>query len=293
MTKIKKLKENLLPEITRTIDELLCAKEQAGRSPHTIKNLEWVLVSFFIESGKKLEDITPEDILCWIDKRYSKKQTSTRNQRLSMLSSFFKYCVAKEYIGKLPLKKTWRRTLPPPTPKCLDEIAVSKLRVTSENMPLRDRLIITLLESTGIRRAELQGLNLNKIDLEQRIAVIIGKGNRKREIDFTEKATFLLDQYIAQRKSKEEALLVNNKGTRLSDRSIYNIVARAGKTAALGETLHPHKIRHTYASVLLANGADLPFVAEALGHRSVNTAKRYGRIPTKEMLMVYDRAMGL
>lgn len=149
---------------------------------------------------------------------------------------------------------------------------------------------MTLFLSSGCRLSELSGLDVADIDLENKTAVVLGKGSRIRRIHFSKECAFVLRQYLAQHPG-HGPLFLNCRGNRLGNTGIFKIVKRIGRMANLPDDLSPHKLRHTFATNLLARGADLQFIATELGHSNLNVTQRYTRIPNEDLIMEYRRAM--
>jgi integrase/recombinase XerC len=216
-------------------------------------------------------------------------------RKLAGLRSFFRYLCRE---GRLPanparLVATPRRarTIPP----VLDEREVeSLLDVPGASLQaVRGRAILELLYATGIRCAELVSLDVAAVDLEARVVRVVGKGRKERLVLFGEKARLALREWLAERArrpSRTDALFVNARGGRLSDRSVRALLARRVRQVALARRCSPHTLRHSFATHLLTRGADLRTIQELLGHASLSTTQRYTHVDTRHMLEVYRKA---
>jgi site-specific recombinase XerD len=156
----------------------------------------------------------------------------------------------------------------------------------------RNRAILELLYATGIRCAELVGLDLGEVDLEARMVRVLGKGRKERIVPFGSRALEALRAYLPARTRlppRCEALFLNNNGGRLTDRSIRNIVRDRVRQLALAEGVSPHALRHSFATHLLARGADLRSIQELLGHASLTTTQRYAHLDTHHLLDIYRK----
>ncbi len=233
----------------------------------------------------------------------SEKNVSNRSlaRFLSALSSFQRFLLqkpdTKKYIFKLPTMK-YRTRIPDFVPQA--ELG----RLFEHTNPRedkrhygywRDYIMVALLYATGIRREELAGIKLSDIDLAAGTITVLGKGNKVRVVPVGERTVKDLRRYLqfreefaAQRKTGSPSLLLNRYGDSLSVRSVDRIV----KKFALGEgtTLTPHTLRHSFATHLLENGADLMLIKEILGHSSLSTTQKYTHITAESMKKAYKLA---
>jgi integrase/recombinase XerC len=160
----------------------------------------------------------------------------------------------------------------------------------------RDRAILELLYATGIRVGELVGLNGRDLKLPSRTARVRGKGRVERDSPLTEPSVRALETYFDQRSragrpiEPNGAVFLNARGGRLSDRSVRRILERWIQSAAIARRVSPHTLRHTFATHLLAGGADLRAIQELLGHKSLSTTQKYTHIGIERLMEVYDRA---
>jgi integrase/recombinase XerC len=163
----------------------------------------------------------------------------------------------------------------------------------------RDRAILEMLYSSGLRVSELTGLNLADIDRAQEILHIRGKGRKERIVPFGSKALHALDAYLPVRamimqktrvRSDYEAVFLSSFGRRIATRSVQRIVGKYVREAGLNWNLHPHSFRHAFATHLLADGADLRSIQELLGHSSLSTTQKYTHATIRQLMEVYDKA---
>jgi integrase/recombinase XerC len=158
--------------------------------------------------------------------------------------------------------------------------------------PLRDLGIFELLYGCGLRVSELAGLNVHDVDRQEGWLLVRGKGRKERQVPLPSKAKEALEAYLAVRSPKEgeRAVFLNGRGTRLSDRSIRSIVKLYATLLTGDSSLHPHTLRHAYATHLLSEGADLRAIQELLGHARLSTTQRYTRVSITDLMRVYDNA---
>ena len=155
-----------------------------------------------------------------------------------------------------------------------------------------DLALIEMTYSSGLRLAELVGIHRGDLDRGARVLRVRGKGRKERQVPFGAPAAEAIDRYLETRtpKPEERALLLNRWGTRLSDRGARNVVKLYARLLAGDSSIHPHTLRHAFATHLLAEGADLRAIQELLGHARLATTQKYTQVSLTELLAVYDRA---
>lgn len=275
------------------LNEYLQSLIVENRSKQTIKCYRYFLERFFREQEKSYSSLNSDEIREWFNKNTLEVKEKTIRFQLSVLSSFYNYCVQEEYLEKSPIKQRWFPRLPKPIPKYLEKVEIAKVRHQSENEKLRNRVLVELILTSGCRVAEVFQLNRTDIDLENRTARVVGKGKKIRSVHFTENCLILLERYLENRDDKEHALFISTvTGKRLSIRMIQFIFNQIGEKAGLTGSLHPHRLRHTFATELLAKGADILFIADELGHSDIGTTQIYARLPKSSMVASYRRYMG-
>ena len=164
------------------------------------------------------------------------------------------------------------------------------------SFPERDRLLLELLYGCGIRNSELVGINLDDISMSNEAILIRGKGKKERYVPFGGSARQTLARYLPRRqqllatiKKSTPALLVNQRGGRLTTRSVGRIVKRIAIAKGLSPDVHPHTLRHAFGTHMLEEGADLRAIQELLGHERLATTQRYTQLSVKQMMSVYDQ----
>ena len=158
--------------------------------------------------------------------------------------------------------------------------------------PARDRLLLELLYGCGLRISEAVGLNLEDFDRGERWVRVRGKGRKERQVPYGSKAAAALEVYVESRQPETEphALFLNHRGERLSDRGARNIVKFYATYVAGDSSIHPHTLRHAFATHLLSNGADLRAIQELLGHARLSTTQKYTQVSLMDLMRVYDSA---
>ena len=163
----------------------------------------------------------------------------------------------------------------------------------------RDRAILELLYASGLRVSELAGLDLGDIDRKGQMLRVLGKGRKERVVPYGAKAQAAFEAYWPVRdgilahprtKPDPQAVFLNHLGGRLTARSVHTIVKKYVRLANVNWDLHPHSLRHAFATHLLADGADLRAIQELLGHASLSTTQRYTQASIQQLMEVYDKA---
>lgn len=223
------------------------------------------------------------------------KRTCAR--QISCLRHYFAFLNDRKYIDNNPFllfitpKKEIRY------PDVLYAEQISKLfelnKKRTDSLMLRDEAIIELLYASGIRASELVNIDLNDIDVKQRVCLILGKGNKERLVPFTEECADTLKHYIKDLRPKlmsktpqeyqQNPLFVNNNGIRLTTRGLEYILKQIETRTNYYVGLHPHILRHSFATQLLDAGADLRVIQELLGHESINATQVYTHVSTKTL----------
>ena len=275
------------------VNDFLLSLKLANRSRGTIILYRRFLEHFFSNMEHPFSSLSSESIHQWYMNHQSHVKEATLQLRLSILSSFYIFCVREELMKQSPMKSRWFPRLPQAVPKYLNKEDLAKTRRKSEMTTLRNQLLIEFMLATGCRIAEVVHLNREDIDVENRTARVVGKGKKIRHVHFTERCAVLLERYLAtSQKHTPEALFVTSTGKRLGIRIIQQMVTDLGKDAGLTTQLYPHRLRHTFATELLSKGAELSFISEELGHRDIGTTQIYARLPKQEIISLYRKYMG-
>jgi integrase/recombinase XerC len=218
---------------------------------------------------------------------------------LSGLRTFLSFLVREGHLATSPAEGISAPKAPKKLPAFLsvDEILHLLDSVRAEGiLGARDQALLELLYATGVRVSELVGLSGRDVHLASRTARIRGKGRVEREVPLTEPSARALETYLELRKAAgaflahDGPVFLNARGGRLTDRSVRRILDRWILQAALVRRVSPHKLRHTFATHLLAGGADLRGIQELLGHKSLSTTQKYTHVGIEKLMEVYDRA---
>lgn len=283
-------------------------------TPATVDSYRQDLVVFarFLEkTGRR--DVEPRAVTRVVireflaDARRRGLSQATLARRISCLRRFFDHLVEEDGLevnparrvatprvaAKLPPVKT-----PEQTNRIVDSVRHDSKRDRSPDTAVRDRLIFELLYGTGLRVSELVGLNLDDIDRRERWIRVRGKGRKEREVPYGARAGEALERYLELRAKREtpveeRGLFVHRWGgkwRRLTARSVGVIVKKYAKALDGDSQLHPHSLRHAFATHLLSEGADLRAIQELLGHASLSTTQRYTQLSIENLMKVYDKA---
>ncbi|KAA1292514.1 MAG: tyrosine recombinase XerC [SAR202 cluster bacterium] len=275
----------------------LYLEENYNLSMYTLRNKKNDIDKFInfmsINNNKNLSLDLLRKFLSESNEIYSKKSIL---RIISNLKSFFDYLVKNSFLEN----NLFNEINNPKIEKNLPNIATIKeidklIDIISESNKLgtRDRAIIELIYSAGLRVSEAQSINLEDIDFEINQAIIFGKGKKYRSVIFGDKTKIVLRNYAKKRNpinEKTKAFFLNNKGERLSIRTIQHIVKKHMKAAGLNPDFHTHTLRHSFATHLMDGGADLRVVQELLGHSSPKTTEIYTHISVEKSREIYTKA---
>jgi integrase/recombinase XerC len=266
------------------------------------------------------------EFVAWLYDR--KLQKSTIARKLAALRTFFKFCVREKFVKQNPARLVSTPKLPRRIPRIqtaeeinnfLDNLpggsnalkpkprgskpsqqksAGKSDQRTDKLVPRRDRAIFELLYASGLRVSELVGLSLGDLDKTGQMLRVLGKGRKERVVPYGAKAQAAFDDYwpirheilAAAAKPEAEAVFLNWRGGRLTDRAVRYIVKKYCTLANVDWDLHPHSLRHAFATHLLNDGADLRAIQELLGHVSLSTTQRYTQASIEQLMAVYDKS---
>lgn len=278
---------------------------EKNASPYTVKNYRHEIRQFFdflkeqgIDSWGGVDRYILRRYLAWLQAEGYVKASITR--RISELRSFCRYLVREDVLDANPIRVISSPKVPKRLPDYLDLHQVEALLAAPDATApqgQRDRAILEVLYASGLRVSELVSLNLSNLDLRHGELRVWGKGAKERLALLGKPACRALTRYIEDGRSKlikedraTSALFLNRLGSRLSTRSVSNILDKYAKLAGLERRVTPHVIRHTFATHLLDGGADLRTVQELLGHASLSTTQIYTHVSQARAKEVYRKA---
>ncbi len=284
----------------KILDFLKCLKNEKNYSKYTIINYGKDLKLFekFLEE-EKISDIKKIDykiIRQYLSFLYDfdyENKTIARN--LSTIRSFFKYLMKENIIKNNPMTLIENPKLDKKLPKVLNSIEVDDiLNIPDNETPLgqRDSLILELIYSTGIRVSELVNIKIQDIDFNDKKIIITGKGNKERIVLFGNVLLKKLNLYLNDGRKKLiknsiDYLVLNSQGNKITSRGVELIIDKILKKGGITYKISPHTLRHTFATHMLNNGADLKTVQELLGHESLSTTQIYTHVSNERLRTVY------
>lgn len=295
--------EPVLPELARGF--LAFLEVEKGYSPATVAAYASDLAQFEVHLARRGRSlaacgaITREDATAFLAELHRQRQKkSSMARKLSTLRSFFRYLLRHQFLKKSPLAglRNPRQEQRQPRALNVDEaVAVMEARTQLTHIDLRDLALAELLYGSGLRVSEALSLTVDDVRTDRGFVRVRGKGNKERLAPLSEAARDRLLDYLPERsafgpKDGEAALFLGARGGPLSRREAQRIVARLAAQAGIGQSVHPHTLRHSFASHLLQAGADLRSVQELLGHSRLSTTERYTHLDLKRIMEVYDKA---
>lgn len=304
--------------LSRWIEKFLdYLRFQRNASSHTIRNYTSDLQQFYqflilMPEGesrpepelKQIDNLTIREFLGTLYQKGNKKSSVAR--KLATIRSFMKFLSVQEAIQSNPARNVVSPKQEGRLPDFLTfDTVVNLIEApdTGDDPGKRDRAILELLYAAGIRVGELVGLNLEDISHEEGLLRVVGKGSKERIVPFGSRASESLNAYLkvrgklivkkrklqtGRRNSDGEAVFLNARGGRLTSRGVWNIVDRYVGQLAQRLKVHPHTLRHTFATHMLNAGADLRTIQEMLGHESLSTTQKYTHVSVEQLIRVYE-----
>lgn len=217
-------------------------------------------------------------------------------RNLSAIRAFYRFLLDRGVVSSNPVQGIAAPKTPRRLPRTLDVDQVQQLMDNSEDTPLalRDRAIMELMYSSGLRLSELTGLDLNSVDIADAMVTVVGKGRKTRSIPVGRHALKALEKWLKVRETlaagDETALFVSRRGTRLSNRSIQQRLRQWSLKQGMASHVYPHMLRHSFASHILESSTDLRAVQELLGHADISTTQVYTHLDFQHLARVYDKA---
>ena len=270
---------------------------QKDASIHTVRAYRKDLEEFSSYIKKGPEDIELIDVRGFIAQQIRNGlNKTTAGRRLASVRSFLRYLYREGFIKSNPAKLVSSPKTQKLLPKFLSVDDVFSLIEKPQGMGFvlaRDRAVLELLYSSGLRVSELAGLNVEDINTKEGLVKVRGKGKKERILPVGSKAVDAIKSYLVEKmllKRKDKAMFLNNRGTRLSDRGIRRVVVKYARMIGISGQIGPHTMRHTFASHLLQGGADLRVIQELLGHSSLSTTQKYTHLDITHLMDIYDKA---
>ncbi|MDP8204225.1 MAG: tyrosine recombinase [Candidatus Tenebribacter mawsonii] len=290
----------------KIIDEFVKILISRGLSEHTITaykkdllQLQKFLSRYFDDEVIDVDEITRlylRDFLRYLSDNHRNNRTLAR--KATTIKNFFQFCEKNKYISKNPASKLSIPKFEKKLPKCFSEKEMEELLnipdLTSK-FGIRNRAILELIYSSGLRISEIANSRIGQIDLAEKQIRIIGKGNKERIVPISSKAKIAIRNYMKTRdqfrsRFSDDTFFLSKSGRPLSSNEIREILSRYLNLVAKTKGYSPHTIRHSFATHLLARGADLRAVQEMLGHANLSTTEIYTHLTIKDLKKVYEQA---
>jgi integrase/recombinase XerC len=288
--------------VEKAVDQFLRSLRERNASTHTIKAYTGDLDNFAAFIGqrgwKSIDHVTIRGFLSHL---YEKGLSKTSVARaLAAVRSLYRWLAQEGVVEQNPAALVSTPKLPKKLPRVptieeMNTVLDGQMPEVAA-FPERDRLMFELLYGCGIRNSELVGISLDDIRLSAEAILIRGKGKKERYVPFGDAVKEALRAYLparqqvlGERKKTTSALLINQRGGRLTTRSVGRIVKKVAVAKGLPPDVHPHTLRHAFGTHMLEEGADLRAIQEMLGHERLSTTQRYTQLSMKHVLQVYDQ----
>lgn len=267
-------------------------------SPNTIDSYTRDLEDFYKFTGKSYKFVVKEDFINYI--AYLNKKISARsiNRHIVSIKNYFKFLERNNLISNNPTTEITGLKMPKKMPRILSEEDINNLL----DLPLEDaydyrnKAMLELMYSSGLRVSELLSLEVNNIDFNMNLVRVYGKGSKERIVPIDDIATKYLFEYIniyrnTLLKNKEsDILFLNSRGSKLSRQGFFKILKEIAREKGIKKELSPHTIRHSFATHLLNNGADLRSIQTMLGHENIETTQIYTHVSNNYVKENYEAA---
>ena len=287
--------------VEKAVDQFLRSLRERNASPHTIKAYTGDLDNFATYVGprdwRKIDHVTIRGFLSHLYEKGLSKTSVARS--LAAVRSLYRWLAQEGVVEQNPATLVSTPKLPKKLPRVptIEEMngVLDGPMPEVAAFPERDHIMFELLYGCGIRNSELIGINLDDIRVSNEAILIRGKGKKERYVPFGDSVRRALAVYLpirqqtlAARKKTTNALLINQRGGRLTARSVGRIIKKIAVAKGLPPDVHPHTLRHAFGTHMLEEGADLRAIQEMLGHERLSTTQRYTQLSMRHVMQVYD-----
>ena len=289
-------------QVQRAVTKFLHSLKERNASPHTIKAYSQDLAIFAEYIGSRTwKQIDHMAIRGFLSLLYDKGLSKTSVARaLAAVRSLYRWLAQEGEVEQNPAALVSTPKLPKKLPRVptMEEMnsVLDGGMPEIASFPERDRLMLELLYGCGIRNSELVGINLDDVRPSTEAILIRGKGKKERYVPFGDAVKSALKHYLPARqlilsenRKNTPALLINQRGGRLTTRSVGRIIKKIAVAKGLSPEVHPHTLRHAFGTHMLEEGADLRAIQEMLGHERLSTTQRYTQLSMKHLLSIYDQ----
>ena len=260
-----------------TLKKFIATKRLEGLADDTLGQYYRTVNNMFKELEKPLQDIKTDDIRYYLSIYQERRKVGkvTLNNTRRYLSTFFSWCTDEDIINKNPMRRIktikQQKTIKEP----FSDMEMEQIRNSANTV--RNRALIEFLYSTGCRVSEVSRVEINDIDFVNNSLLVIGKGNKQREVYITDKAMYWIKKYISSRNDSKTSLFIGKGSEPLKKAGIEAIVKKVGKLAGV-KKVHPHRFRRTMATNLINKGMPVQEVQQILGHEKLDTTMIYCKI---------------
>ena len=272
---------------------------EKGLTNQTIQDYKDDFAQFlkYYPSKVDLDDLTSSDLNEFsYDQAINGKSSATITRRIATIKNFFLFLESENLKSDLLNTEISLPNKEKKLPEVLSEEEVIELLKTPDkhtDLGKRDYALLEVLYSCGLRVSEAEKLQLNQINTQEKIIKVVGKGKKERIIPIRDEALNAIKDYIYNVRSEKRIVdknyvFLNRSGKKLTRQVIYSLVVKYAKYAGIEKKIHPHTLRHSFATHLLDNGADLRVVQEILGHTNIGTTQLYTHVTTKTLVKSYD-----
>ena len=265
-------------------------------SKNTIQTYHYTLLEFEKIMKKDLKKINETDISKYIQILQAKDNPKTINHHLNVLTSFYNFLLIEKLVNKNPIQNIDRLKTTKKLPKVLTKEEVKKVLEVDLTTPFsyRDKAMLELMYSSGLRISELVSLKLYNIDLDMGTLRVMGKGSKERMVPIGEYALHYLNLYINEyrplmNKKNVDDLFLNNRGQAISRQSFFKTIKKQAIKRNIKTSFTPHTLRHSFATHMLENGADLRSIQELLGHSDISTTQIYTHVSNQVLKEAYEK----
>ena len=272
---------------------------EKGLTNQTIQDYKDDFAQFlkYYPSKVDLDDLTSSDLNEFsYDQAINGKSSATITRRIATIKNFFLFLESENLKSDLLNTEISLPNKEKKLPEVLSEEEIIELLKTPDkhtDLGKRDYALLEVLYSCGLRVSEAEKLQLNQINTQEKIIKVVGKGKKERIIPIRDEALNAIKDYIYNVRSEKRIVdknyvFLNRSGKKLTRQVIYSLVVKYVKYAGIEKKIHPHTLRHSFATHLLDNGADLRVVQELLGHTNIGTTQLYTHVTTKTLVKSYD-----
>lgn len=253
---------------------------------------------YFIKEKKSLKSLDNNDLKAYVQSINKSMSAKSVSRNISTLKSFYKFLMIEKYVNKSPLTNVVNPKVKKELPKVLSEEEVIKLLdfQINDNYGYRNKAMLELMYSSGLRVSELINLKMTDVDLELEVVRIFGKGSKERIIPLGAYASLALKEYITYyrgsllKKKNSDYLFLSSRGDKMTRQAFFKILKKIAKEQGIKTEFSPHTLRHSFATHLLKHGADLRSIQELLGHSDVSSTQIYTHISNEKLKENYKEA---